>query len=176
MISRKGVMVMKKIKGKIITAVAVCLGLACGTGIVAVANEVINTAYVEDGVVYTDTEKTETVNHFYNDENGNIYIDSEMNIAVPHKTDFEVNENGETYGNMLGVFYVEDEPDLMAAIGDNGIEGYVRRTELEGEPPASPEEAIKMQEEREKNGNPPKVVNVYEADGVTVIDTLTSVN
>ncbi len=48
---------MKKIKNRIITLAVVCLGMACGTGIVAAANEVIKTAYVEDGFVYTDAEK-----------------------------------------------------------------------------------------------------------------------
>lgn len=164
---------MKKIKNKIISCVAVCLGVCCATGIVAVAHEAVKNAYVEDGFVYTDSEKTDLVNHFYIDEDGEMYIDPEMSIAVPHKTDFEVNENGETYGTAGDLIYYEDEPDLIAVVGNNGIEGYVRKTELEADTPSCPEEAVKMMEERKRNGNQPRVIDVYESDGVTVIDTFT---
>lgn len=169
---------MKKIKNRIIILAAVCLGMACGTGIVAAANEVIKTAYVEDGVVYTDAEKTDVAESLYMGNDGNMYIDPEMNVAVPHKdeTEYEVNENGETFGTCLDVIYPEDEPDLMAAVGDNGRKGYIRKTELDDDEMAkceTPEEAVRIQEEREKNGNPPRVINVYESDGVTVIDTFT---
>ncbi len=164
---------MKKIRNKIIPVVAVCLGLGCGTGIVAAANEIINNAYVEDGFVYTDPEKTDLVTQFYVGEDGELYIDPEMSIAVPHKTDFEVNENGETFGSSANVIYCEDEPDLIAARGNNGKSGYVRKTELETDMPSCPEEAMRMQEERERNGNPPRIIDVYESDGITVIDTFT---
>lgn len=165
-----------KIKGRIFSALAVCLTASCITGIAVTANETVKTAYVEDGFVYKDSEMTEVINEFYAGNDGTIYIDPEMTIAVPHldKSVYGVNENGETFGNCLEVIYVDDEPDLMAAVGDNGIKGYVRKTELDGEKPANPEEAVRMQEEREKNGNPPMVINVYESDGVTVIDTFTS--
>lgn len=164
---------MKKIRNKIISVVAVFLGLGCGTGIVAAANEIINNAYVEDGFVYTDPEKTDLVTQFYVGEDGELYIDPEMSIAVPHKTDFEVNENGETYGTSGGLIYYEDEPDLIAVIGNNGIEGYVRKTELETDMPSCPEEAMRMQEERERNGNSSRIIDVYESDGITIIDTFT---
>lgn len=65
------------------------------------------------------------------------------------------------------------ELDLVAVLGDNGKVGYVRKSDLDGETPSCPEEAIRMQEEREKAGNPPRVINVYKTDGVTVIDTFT---
>ncbi len=84
-----------------------------------------------------------------------------------------MNENGETYGIETNSPYMSDQPDLIPAIGDNGKQGYVRNSELIGEAPSSPEEAIRIQEERRANGNPPMVVNVYESDGVTVIDTFT---
>ena len=169
---------MKKIKNRIITLAVACLGMACGTGIVAAANEVIKTAYVEDGFVYTDIEKTDVAESFYIGDDGNMYIDPEMNVAVPHKdkSEYEVNENGETFGTCRDVIYPEDEPDLIFATGDNGVEGYVRKTELDDDEMAkceTPEEAVRIQEEREKNGNPPRVINVYESDGVTVIDTFT---
>ena len=40
---------------------------------------------------------------------------------------YPVNSKGETYGaNTLGY-----QPDLIAAVGDGNVEGYVRTTELE---------------------------------------------
>ena len=166
---------MKKIKNRIITLAVAGLSVACGTGIGAVANEMIKTAYVEDGFVYTDETKNELADHFYMDTDGNMYTDPEMTVAVPHKdkSEYEVNENGETFGTGADAKYPEDEPDLVAALGDNGIEGYVRKTELDGETPSTPEEAIRLQEERKAKGNPPRIINVYESDGVTVIDTFT---
>lgn len=85
---------------------------------------------------------------------------------------YNINKNGESYGTSLDSPDGRD-PDLVAVLGDNGIVGYARSTDLDGEKPSSPEEAIRMQEEREKAGNPPIVVNVYKSDGVTVIDTFT---
>lgn len=104
-----------------------------------------------------------------------IVYNAETNEPIPHVTvDYDVNENGETYGIEPDSPYMSDMPDFIPAIGDNGKQGYVRNSELIGEAPSSPEEAIRIQEERKANGNPPMVVNVYESDGVTVIDTLTS--
>ena len=164
---------MKKIKNRIITLAVAGLGMACGTGIVAAANEVIKTAYVEDGWVYTDAEKTEKVDEFYTGDDGTLYIDEDMTVEVPHRTDLLVNENGETYGiDGMGI-YSEDRPDLIFATGDHGKKGYIRKTELDGEQPSTPEEAVKMMEEREAQGNPNRIINVYESDGVTVIDTFT---
>lgn len=106
-----------------------------------------------------------------------IAYNAETNEPIPHvSVDYDVNENGETYGIETNSPYMSDQPDLIPAIGDNGKQGYVRNSELIGEAPSSPEEAIRIQEERRANGNPPMVVNVYESDGVTVIDTLTSSN
>lgn len=104
-----------------------------------------------------------------------IAYNAETNEPIPHvSVDYDVNENGETYGIETNSPYMSDQPDLIPAIGDNGKQGYVRNSELIGEAPSSPEEAIRIQEERRANGNSPMVVNVYESDGVTVIDTLTS--
>ena len=164
---------MKKITNRIITLAVACLGMACGTGIVAAANEVIKTAYIENGVIYNDAEMTEVADELYVGDDGTLYIDSEMTIAVPHKTDFDVNENGETFGSASDVIYVEDEPDLMAALGDNGKEGYIRKSEADGgvSECSTPEETVRKIEELTANG--PRVINLYESDGVTVIDTFT---
>jgi hypothetical protein len=89
---------------------------------------------------------------------------------------YEVNANGETYGtNSLHclVHHVRYWPDLQAAVGDNWVEGYVRNSELNEPAPSSPEEALRQQLEHERNGRPLRTINLYESDGVTVIDTFT---
>lgn len=57
-------------------------------------------------------------------------------------------------------------PELIRAVGDKGVEGYVRLSDLEGPAPADPTEALKQQGEV-------KVLPIYAEDGVTVIDHLT---
>ena len=103
-----------------------------------------------------------------------VYHDKEMTQIVPHTyVDYEVNENGQTYGTDIDSPYVEDLPDLMAVIGDHGKQGYVYRDELLGDPPSSPEEAVEIQKSIENGTYIPKVLNVYESDGETIIDTIT---
>lgn len=83
---------------------------------------------------------------------------------------FKINDNGETYGTYIDKGDGEyEEPDLMAVIGVNDVEGYVKKVDLydEENQPNNPEEAIAYMEEREKEG--PRLIPVYEKDGKTVI-------
>lgn len=73
---------------------------------------------------------------------------------------YGVNDSGLTYGSAAWATDIDDEPDLILAQATNGEIGYVYNDELDGETPASPEEA--------KN-EPGYVINVYESDGQTVI-------
>ncbi|MDU1540010.1 hypothetical protein ACQQ2T_10095 [Paraclostridium tenue] len=82
----------------------------------------------------------------------------------------EVNENGDTYGT----YEIDEngeiiEPDLMAVIGLDDVEGYVRRVDLydEANQPNNPEEAIAYMKKREKEG--PRIIPVYKEDGKTII-------
>jgi hypothetical protein len=91
-----------------------------------------------------------------------------------------INENGETFGSAsfgfvdsIQVILPGDLPELTRVEGDNGIVGYVRTSELNDESPSSPEEAVRMMQEREKYGATIRILNVYQSDGVTVIDTFT---
>ena len=105
-----------------------------------------------------------------------LYSDEGMTEVIEHeKTDYGVNENGQTFGSALSATYVEDMPDLVLAIGDHGKEGYIYLSDLLGETPSSPEEAVQKQLEREQNGGGDlQVCYVYESDGKTIIDTLTA--
>ncbi|CEN83809.1 hypothetical protein [Paraclostridium sordellii] len=83
---------------------------------------------------------------------------------------FKTNDDGETYGTYIDKGDSEyEEPDLMAVIGVNDVEGYVKKVDLydEENQPNNPEEAIAYMEKREKEG--PRLIPVYEKDGKTVI-------
>lgn len=59
-------------------------------------------------------------------------------------------------------------PALIAAVGDHGTAGFVKYSDLYGTPaPASPQAALAGQAQT-------RVIPVYAADGVSVVDTLTA--
>ncbi|WMM26057.1 hypothetical protein RBU61_05110 [Tissierella sp. MB52-C2] len=75
---------------------------------------------------------------------------------------FPVNENGETYGENI---FEDALPDLIAAIGDDGTEGYVREGDLRGENFKTPEEALQH--------IPKTKILLYEKDGKTILGEFT---
>lgn len=83
-------------------------------------------------------------------------------FAMDSGSQYQVNENGETYGVSV-MKSQEDEPDLIAAIATNGKEGYVKSADFVDEIAVTPEEAgeIVIPEEY--------TIPVYKSDGVTVI-------
>lgn len=91
------------------------------------------------------------------------------------KPKYKINENGQTYG--LGIDYdsIESMPDLIAAVGENGEEGYVKTEDLHADMPNNPEEAIaymeKMLENEKLKISNSREINVYDLDGKTIIDT-----
>ncbi len=98
-----------------------------------------------------------------------------MTVPVDPVVECSINAGGQTYGLAIAES-IEDLPDLVAVVGDNGKTGYVYADEL-FDAPKTPDEATKYQEARQEaidNGTyAPKVYDVYEADGKTVIDTFT---
>lgn len=98
------------------------------------------------------------------DSNGGVSNDDASLLLGPVPT-LEVNADGLTYGSALFANSAEDEPDLISVLADDEItEGYVYKTDLEEEAPASPAEA---------RSAPSRTVDVYEADGHTVIGSFT---
>ena len=93
-------------------------------------------------------------------------------IVEPSAYEYALNSNGQTYGH-ANAENVQDLPDLVSVVGDNGYRGYVYSRELLGDSPSSPSEAVERQEAKDNGTYVPKVLNVYEADGITVIDTFT---
>ena len=93
---------------------------------------------------------------------------------------YPINENGQTYGPLLADPYTP-EPDLIAAVGIDGTEGYIYNS-IQNQhggypPPQNPEEAIEYmrwlderKEEMKRNGEKYiLIVPLYAEDGVTVI-------
>ncbi len=130
---------------------------------VSVISLIAGFSVVSASLVYAGTEKeADTV---YNDD------------AVTENVEYSVNAYGQTYGienkNIVGEVHTGDFPDLIPAIGDNGKKGYVYMRDILGEPPASPEEVLKIQESKDNGTYSPKVINVYESDGKTIVDVFT---
>jgi len=75
------------------------------------------------------------------------------------------NESGQTYGSNAFANSPDQEPDLVAAVGVDGTQGYVRSKDLDEEMPKTPEEAVahnrKLKAER--------LIPLYDVDGKTVI-------
>ncbi|MEC0231982.1 hypothetical protein [Paenibacillus alba] len=76
------------------------------------------------------------------------------------------NKNGQTYDSSADATSPETEPELIRAIGVDGIAGYVLKKDLDGELPKSPEEAIAIQNSRSPDG---RDIPLYDVDGETVI-------
>lgn len=101
----------------------------------------------------------------------NAISSNDKNVKLdPNIYKIEVNENGQTYGT----YEIDEngeiiEPDLMAVIGLDDVEGYVKRVDLydEANQPNNPKEAIAYMKKREKEG--PRIIPVYKEDGKTVI-------
>lgn len=102
-------------------------------------------------------------------------------VILPGEKDKEykyaVNESGQTYGlDWTGNDYEEHAPDLIAAQGVNGRNGYVKRIDLEeaeGDGLVnSPEEAVEYMKRKDqrKGDNYYIVIPVFKKDGVTEID------
>lgn len=80
------------------------------------------------------------------------------------RTSYEKNENGETYGSALSAETIGVEPDLIAAIGTNGVEGYVRSSDF-ATGVMSPEEAIVYMDNLSDSISIP----LYDVNGSTVL-------
>ncbi|MEC0226761.1 hypothetical protein [Paenibacillus alba] len=76
------------------------------------------------------------------------------------------NKNGQTYGSATDTTSPETGPELISAIGVDGKKGYVLKTDIDGELPKSPEEAIEIQNSRSPGG---REIPLYDVDGETVI-------
>lgn len=80
---------------------------------------------------------------------------------------FPKNQYGQTYGSKLNAISTETEPDLIAATGVDGTNGYVKRTDLEQPLPKTPQEAKALM--KYYSAHPTREIPLYDVDGKTVI-------
>lgn len=81
------------------------------------------------------------------------------------KAEYDVNENGETYGSAISANTIGVEPDLIAAVGTNGVNGYIKAKELTPEV-STIQEALALMGE---NGSV-RTISLYDIDGTTILD------
>ena len=82
---------------------------------------------------------------------------------------FAVNANGQTYGSDAQSTSLATEPDLILAQGTNGKIGYVRKSDLFGVMPRTPQAAVAG--ENPNGVQPVRAIPLYASDGTTVIGT-----
>jgi beta-lactamase regulating signal transducer with metallopeptidase domain len=89
-----------------------------------------------------------------------VYVPTQEEVLI---NGYPVNENGETFGPQ--VIDILDSPDLVLAVNDEGVVGYVRPDEDDGAKVSSPEEAAAYM----AAGPHDQFINMYTEDGQTVI-------
>ena len=80
---------------------------------------------------------------------------------------YGINEQGQTYGTVTGTTPEALYPELVGAVGLDGTEGYVLASELRQEQPKTSEEAAALMTDPDYIQG--RIINLYAADGVTVI-------
>lgn len=115
--------------------------------------------YNGDGYVGFDANKSPYIVL----SNSSSSVSSETN-QLPYNLDLQeeygVNKYGQTYGSALLESKIGKEPDLVSAVGTNGIQGYVKVEELFPLPTS-------LQVGDSINSN--DVISLYDQDGKTVI-------
>lgn len=101
-----------------------------------------------------------SINAFFGNE-----IESSVVIeALKLKSEYDVNNNGDTYGSALSEQTIGVEPDLIAAVGTNGLNGYVKAVDLTPEVNSIEEGLEQMQ-----SNNATRTIPLYDVEGITVI-------
>lgn len=95
------------------------------------------------------------------------------NIQVTRSAPYiSTNQKGETFGSELFLDEFGITPDLIAAIGQDGIEGYVKATDLNVSAVSSLTESITYN----ASLTPERTIPLYAADGETVLGSFTVQN
>jgi hypothetical protein len=90
---------------------------------------------------------------------------SSITALIERLPDYQINDNGQTYGSAMLESTKGYEPDLISAIGIDESEGYVYATDLNGTVPNTPEEAIELMAHRSDS----REIPLYKSDGKTII-------
>lgn len=84
-------------------------------------------------------------------------------VSIDEIIQYEVNDNGETYGSGICEPVLGIQLDLIRAYGTNGEIGYVKSTDLETDEYDSPEECLANQSKEDI------IIPLYDVDGETII-------
>ncbi|MEK8199660.1 hypothetical protein [Lysinibacillus sp. FSL M8-0134] len=119
------------------------------------------------GTYYAKSEMQFYNGNGYNSYTSNAtpYLQRSLVNIIPNKS-YEVNENNLTYGSNFYAKSIEDSPDLILAVGKNGVEGYVYSKDINLELNTLGEVLAYI-----NAGQPNNTVPVYAKDGITIIDT-----
>lgn len=98
---------------------------------------------------------------YYGNENTALELETPTSEEIRQNGCYPVNENGETYGT----YALSEAPDLILAMNNEGILGYIRKADLSPQP-ESIEEALEI------SGTRTELIMYYQ-DGVTPIGTFT---
>lgn len=88
-------------------------------------------------------------------------------FAKENKLEYPVNKSGQTYGSSLYSEQYGGEPDLIAAVNEDGVQGYMLKTDVDGPMPKTREEALAMMYLSIESGG--RTIPLYEADGKTIL-------
>lgn len=105
---------------------------------------------------------------FYNGNGYTTYTcNATPNISGWSRPNIQVtrNQNGEIYGSEVFLNQIGVEPDLIKAVGQNGVIGYVKADDLDAVYATCPEEAIEFSGNNHSN----RVIMLYAEDGETVL-------
>lgn len=72
--------------------------------------------------------------------------------------EIKINDKGETYGSLI--YHDETDLDLVGATGVDGIEGYIKTSDINQDLPKTPEEAIQSMNEPKVD----KYINLYDSN------------
>ena len=165
-----------------VCACALILGLSgCGAG-TAAENGASSTADASTGASSVQPDST------YTDSNGNeVLVFGNLTMTGPfsEKQSYPANDAGLTYGSADGIYppvpnaegyydeYISYFPDLISAVGDNGTEGYVYKTDLF--PPAYATTGdVDTARIAAFNEIGERTLPLFAQDGTTMVDTLTT--
>lgn len=90
-------------------------------------------------------------------------------FAASAANTYRTNAAGETYGTLAQAETIGYESDLILAVGENDVTGYVKSADLNAENDLSPQEAVELQKQRIAEGYTGTYVPLYDKDGETVI-------
>ncbi|SEB27642.1 hypothetical protein [Paenibacillus sp. 276b] len=135
-------------------------GMVLGVTAVLATNHVLNAESVPNVKPYTVQQgQTIVTSTQFTSQKGS----STEEVQIPA---YPTNEQGQTYGEGPLLPGKTQEPDLINAENENGIEGYIKSSDLESGA-TTPEEALQYQE----SINAPELrsIPLYKLDGETII-------